>query len=238
MAVFKFADGVDPFLGRRAGTVFSMNSSGPILRMRRKPIYRRTVINSEIRASFRKVVGFWRGLTEPEKQSWRDVVDDFIRVNPIGEVFRPQGPQLQIEQNQPLSLAGSPQVKSGSLKIIFPVRLINPSILTLSPFRLWVYLDDYTIPSDYILKFWASVVNFGERENDFPGKFKLIQSTEINETPYYDLTSQYMDAYKTVPEINFQYIDSTFISVAIQLLHKPTGQQSVTDQVNIPQFFF
>ena len=83
----KFTPGaiISEISGKIAATIFTRNRGGNIIRNRRTPINRRSVLQSVRRQGLGNLASSWRGLTEGQRGSWNGATGNFPYQNSLGE---------------------------------------------------------------------------------------------------------------------------------------------------------
>jgi len=230
MAVIKYFPRPYRIGGHRGSVVFTANFSGNIVRNRVRPIRRTTPRNTTIRATFRSIVQRWRILTPGEQLTFYEKKDQYLKAFPNGKIHSPEGPQLQGEFNIPLSVNDSPLVNEAFDKLVFPVRSIFLYILTAAPFNIVLFLNDNSIPSNYVFKFYASGRRNISPSLSFPNDFTLIKTFDVSEPFSYSLTNAYIDIFGPGTGVPPTPPEGIYIEVALSMVNIPTGQQQLMDR--------
>jgi hypothetical protein len=230
MAVIKLKPNVQPRLGAPGGTVFSLNSSGLIAIRRRKPLYKLNPKTSLLRSKFRHVQGQWRLLTAQNKNTFSANKQDYARIDPVGNVIVPSASQLHTKLNQPLAVSDFQLSSNAYPAYNFPTRSFGPWFFRLFPFTLLLGLSNPLIPPGLALKIWSGPIDPSNKSRSFPHDFKLLKTTTTTTVPFYDITSDYKNAYGPPPEPDPNQILTYYLSCAIQLIRLEDGQQALVDQ--------
>lgn len=102
MAVVKFGGGISEIRGSIAGSTFSRNSSGAIIRQKVTPVNPNTVKQSASRLLFGATSSSWRSLSDADRASFNTYAPDYTRINVFGDNVPLTGQQLfmKLRQNQ------------------------------------------------------------------------------------------------------------------------------------------
>lgn len=117
----KFTPGaiISEISGKIAATIFTRNRGGNIIRNRRTPINRRSVLQSIRRQGLGNLASSWRGLTEVQRSSWNGATNNFPYQNSLGETKFLSGEQLYIQFNQNLLLIGQSTIQTAPAPFAF-----------------------------------------------------------------------------------------------------------------------
>ncbi len=102
MASIKFGNIVVDMKGKINGNVYSKNKGGAYSRVRVIPANPKSVDQMAVRASFTGFSQAWRGLTQPQRDSWNQSVGNFPRTNRIGDKHNLSGNALYNSLNRNL----------------------------------------------------------------------------------------------------------------------------------------
>ncbi len=117
----KFTPGaiISEISGKIAATIFTRNRGGNIIRNRRTPINRRSVLQSIRRQGLGNLASSWRGITQAERDSWNGATGNFPYQNSLGETKFLSGEQLYIQFNQNLLLIGQATIQTAPAPFAF-----------------------------------------------------------------------------------------------------------------------
>ncbi len=117
----KFTPGaiISEISGKIAATIFTRNRGGNIIRNRRTPINRRSVLQSIRRQGLGNLASSWRGITQSERDSWNGATGNFPYQNTLGETKFLSGEQLYIQFNQNLLLIGQSTIQTAPAPFAF-----------------------------------------------------------------------------------------------------------------------
>ena len=108
MAKIKFGNIVVDMRGKVSGNVYAKNKGGAYCRVRVVPTNPKSADQSNVRANFTALSQAWRGLSEVERQSWRQGADSFKAKNNMGDMHTLSGNALFIALNRNLFDIGYP----------------------------------------------------------------------------------------------------------------------------------
>lgn len=106
MAKVKYGAIVTDMSGKLGGHVFSKNKGGSYMRTKVTPLNPQTVAQTGIRGLFSAISQNWSALTEAQRNSFRDSVEQYARTNVFGDIKNPTGKALYQRLNQNLGISG------------------------------------------------------------------------------------------------------------------------------------
>lgn len=118
MAKVKFGMMMTDASGKLGGQVFSKNKAGSYVRTKVTPANPQTSYQSGVRALFGGLSAQWGTLTDAQRASWINAVDDFKKTNVFGDLKAPTGKALFQRLNNNLLQSGqtvineAPQVEA------------------------------------------------------------------------------------------------------------------------------
>ncbi len=123
----KFTPGaiISEISGKIAATIFTRNRGGNIIRNRRTPINRRSVLQSQRRQALGNLASGWRGITQAQRDSWNGATGNFPYQNTLGETKFLSGEQLYIQFNSNLILIGSSVITDAPAPFAFETFTIS-----------------------------------------------------------------------------------------------------------------
>lgn len=152
----KFTPGaiISEIRGTIASTTFSKNAAGAIIRNRVKPINRNSNAQNAVRQSFASISSLWRGLTQPQRNSWIEATPDFPYQDSLGQTKQLTGAQLHQKLNLNLLSIGESPIQSAPPQTSFPelaVGAVSPAAAT--------FTVDFTpdpVPAGFAMKVFAT----------------------------------------------------------------------------------
>lgn len=106
MAKIKLTAMVDAISGKLNGTVFSKNRGGAYIRSKSTVSNPQTPSQQNSRAVLTQFSQGWSQLTEPQRRSWIEAVDNFQRTDQFGDVRKLSGKNLYTSLNKNLATIG------------------------------------------------------------------------------------------------------------------------------------
>lgn len=106
MAKVKFSALISEMRNKLNGSVFARNRGGAYLRNKVTPTNPQSFAQVGARSLLTSYSQQWRSLTEPQREAWRSVVDQWSTTDVFGDVVNPSGSSLYIRLNINISLAG------------------------------------------------------------------------------------------------------------------------------------
>ena len=91
--------------GKLGGQVASKNRSGAYVRTKVTPVNPQSTAQSQVRASFASISALWRGLTDKNRASWNEAVNNWQRTDIFGDLKTPSGFNLFMRLCTPLQNA-------------------------------------------------------------------------------------------------------------------------------------
>lgn len=106
MALIKYGAIVSEARGKESGIIFSRNSYGGYIKQKVSPINPQTAYQQTVRAQLGTTAQQWSGLTEVEKQDWKDLGQQVLRVNRFGDQTFYTGFNLFVKVNRNRAILG------------------------------------------------------------------------------------------------------------------------------------
>ncbi|MCK5603125.1 hypothetical protein KAR91_14675 [Candidatus Pacearchaeota archaeon] len=229
MAVYTIPIGFDRLNVSRSGATFTANSSGFIIRKKRKPLLKRTEKSSQSRVNFRNVVSNYHLLSSGEKFDWASKTPQFTRVNSLGSIYELLGNQLFQGLNQNRVNQGEVINEIAPDATIFPVRSIISDGFDIDPVDIDVNLNIDIVPVDFNFHFWASEVSNSNPSLSFPQDYKLIRSFAPGAYGTFLFTFDYRDSWGPGPTIQIGFSRNWYLQIVLEALYLPSGEKSVLD---------
>lgn len=91
--------------GKLGGQVASKNRAGAYVRTKTSPVNPQSIAQSQVRSSFAAVSALWRGLTDQNRASWNEAVNNWQRTDVFGDLKTPSGFNLFMRLCTPLQNA-------------------------------------------------------------------------------------------------------------------------------------
>lgn len=110
MAKVKFGAMMVDARGKLGGQVFSKNRGGAYIRTKVTPSNPNSLSQSGVRSIFGSISSGWSSLTDQERASWNNAVDDYKQTDVFGDLKTPSGKALYQRLNQNLLLSGQAQL--------------------------------------------------------------------------------------------------------------------------------
>ena len=227
MAIVKFPLGSPGENRSFTGATFTRNSSGSIIRARKKPLLKRTPATTQSRTNFRNVVSNYRLNTPSEKLGWSSKTPQFPRVNSLGEIYLLQGNQLfgslnQNKVNEGDSINFTPQDAA-----TFPARSIISGIMDIDPVDISHELDNNQVPANYSFSFWCTFVFNSIQSWSFPNDYKLIQTFDPGIYLQFDLSTNYQQIWGPGPANPPGNPMSWYIKTVLESTYLPSGEKGL-----------
>jgi len=126
MAKVKYGEMISAISGKIGGTVHSKNHYGNIMRNRVKPTNPQTAAQVESRNVLKAAAQAWRGLTDGNRNSWRNLATLVTKTDRLGDAMKLTGANLFVSAYKLLTLCGESTLSAA------PVQTEVTSISTIS----------------------------------------------------------------------------------------------------------
>lgn len=195
MAIYTLPPGVSRLNRSRSGATFTANSSGFIIRKKRKPLLKKSGKNSKSKSNFLNVISSYRKLSPGQKNQWKSKTPQFLRTSSLGISYQLTGPQLFQALNKNRVDAGFSIRTQSPSAIVFPTHQITSAVMSISPSEIIASLDDNNIPSGFEFQFWASPISLSASQFSFPNDYKFLRSFGPGSYINFDLSQAYNNAF-------------------------------------------
>ena len=155
-AIFTPGAIVSEISGKIAATIFTRNRGGNVIRNRRTPINRRSVLQSVRRQGLGNLASSWRGITQAQRDSWNSAVSNYPYQNSLGETKFLSGEQLYVQFNQNLLLIGQATIVTAPAPFAFATFTLSLSgtavpalslVFTPTPLTALNYFNIFATPN-------------------------------------------------------------------------------------------
>lgn len=100
MAKFTAGIGFGQASGSVSGNTYSKNRFGPYIRNRAIPTNPQSARQMAVRSTFGNLSQTWRTLTASQRAQWISAASTITLIDPLGQTYRPSGPQFYVGLNQ------------------------------------------------------------------------------------------------------------------------------------------
>lgn len=114
--------------GKLGGHVASKNRGGAFLRTKVTPTNPSSLAQTAVRTIFGVITTAWSLLTQAQRATFNNAVEDFSTTDIFGDIKKPSGKNLHQKLNQNLILAGLPELEEAPAKLAFP-QFVAQSVL-------------------------------------------------------------------------------------------------------------
>lgn len=214
--------------GKLGGQVASKNRSGAYVRTKVTPVNPQSTAQSEVRASFATVSALWRGLSDENRASWNEAVNNWQRTDVFGDLKTPSGFNLFMRLCTPLQNAFGDVIIG--LYAPTPVEMPALSAVTASYTDGTGTLDlATTVANDldlgqYVYNIYATAPQ-SQGKSYVKNAFRLIGWVEADEATR-DISDLYNAKFGALP------MDSN-VQIRVQALSRATGQLGVPFDVKV-----
>jgi hypothetical protein len=193
MALFTPGAIISEISGKIAATVFSRNRGGAIIRNRRTPINRRSVLQTVRRQALGNLASGWRGLTQAQRDSWNSATSNFPYQNALGQTKFLSGEQLYVQLNSNLNLLGLALITTAPPSFAFATFVISMTA-TDAP-TLSVVFSPTPMTADNYLAVYATANLSPGIEAPAKSKFRFIGQIDPAATTPHDALSDYQGVF-------------------------------------------
>lgn len=214
--------------GKLGGQVASKNRSGAYVRTKVTPVNPQSLAQSGVRANFSAVSALWRGLTDANRASWNEAVDNWQRTDIFGDLKTPSGFNLFMRLCTPLqnafgdviigSYAPTP-VEMPALSVVTADYAVGPNTLTLAT----DVANDLDL-DQYVYNIYATAPQSAGKSY-VKNAFRLIGWVEADAASR-DIADLYTDKFGALPE-------DANVRIRVQALSRATGQLGVPFDVKV-----
>lgn len=209
--------------GKMGGQVYSRNRTGAYARNKVTPVNPRSSFQQVARQQLGSLSAQWKGLTEAQRDAWRNAVSLYEKTNIFGDQVQPTGKNLFVGLNRNLSNAGQMLIDEPVLPVEFPV--IDLTSITAGAAGLEVVATPTPLPAGFTPLFFATPPQ-SPGKNFVESEYRLIGTTsEELGTGTYDLFAIYSDRFGNP-------IAGQKIFVKMVLVSNDSGQRGVPVTIN------
>lgn len=214
--------------GKLGGQVASKNRAGAYVRTKTSPVNPQSTAQSQVRASFASVSALWRGLTDQNRASWNEAVNNWQRTDVFGDLKTPSGFNLFMRLCTPLQNAFNDVIIG--LYAPTPVEMPALSEVTAtfatatSTLSLATTVANTLDLEEYVYNVYATAPQSAGKsfvKNDF----RLLGWVEADAASR-DITTLYNDKFGSLPL-------GSNVQIRVQALSRATGQLGVPFDVKV-----
>ena len=183
MAKIKLGAIVTDIRGKLGGHVFSKNRSGAYMRTKVTPTNPQTSYQSLVRGIFAAISSAWSSLTDTQRLSFRDKVQQYTSTDIFGDIKVPSGKTLHHKLNQNLELSGQAQVSTCPSPAEVPFANMLSATATIAGADLSVYLLGDTVGSKLMIFGTPSLsqgTKFVKNQLRFLGSIAGVDDTDFD----------------------------------------------------------
>lgn len=199
MARIKFGNVVVDMRGKISGNVYSKNKGGAYSRVRVVPVNPRSAAQSAVRAIFTVLSQAWKGLSDPERQSWRAAVGGFPVKNSLGDSHNLSGNALYVALNKNLADVNLPAMAEAPTPQPVDTVEVLTAVADNSSQSLVITLAA-VLPADTSLKiFLSNAVSAGVAS--IGSKMRQIDYRNSGDAALMTLTTEYLAKFGTIGQV-------------------------------------
>lgn len=206
--------------GKVAGSVFSKNRSGAYIRTKVTPTNPSTTSQSGARSRFTGFSQGWRGLTQDQRNAWRDATQNFPKTNQFGSIYYLSGSALYQSLNNTLQTVGGTPISDPPLpQEVAALVSISLTMAKGTPAASLVY-SPTPVPADTAFMVFATQgVSAGIAY--VKNQYRLIEVLDAADVSPANILASYTTKFGTVPNAGLK------VYVKVVPVNKVTGQQGI-----------
>jgi hypothetical protein len=216
MALIKYGALISEARGKEAGLVFSRNSYGGYVKQKVSPVNPQTEFQLRERARLGVLAQQWVGLTEVQKDQWKQFGQQMTRVNRFGDQTGYTGFNAYVKCNRNRAIVGLAPISVPVTPISFPVLTVVLTITTVlvslaftpTPLTTGLYLVVEATPN--ILTGRRFIKNF----------YRLVGASAVSAASPFVLTTLYQNRFGVLPTLG------SFVGLRFRLVHGASGWDS------------
>lgn len=216
--------------GKINGSVASKNRSGAYVRTKVTPVNRQTLAQQSVRSSFATVSSLWRGLTDVNRASWNEAVNNWQKTDIFGDLKTPSGFQLFMRLCTPLQNAFNDVI----IQLYAPTPVEMPAISEVTATvdnTAGTFALATTVANESAIDLDQFVYNVYATAPQSAGKSFLKNEYRLLGWVEADASTRDIMALYTA-KFGEPQLDAN-IGVRIQALSRATGQLGVAHDVNV-----
>ena len=214
--------------GKLGGQVASKNRGGAYVRTKVTPVNPQSFAQSGVRANFSAVSALWRGLTDKNRASWNEAVNNWQRTDIFGDLKTPSGFNLFMRLCTPLQNAFGDVITAQYAPN--PVEMAALSAVTATyntgneTLDLVTTVENDVDLEQYVYNIYATAPQSAGKSY-VKNAFRQIGWVEAD-APTRDILDLYEAKFGTLPE-------ESNVQIRVQALSRATGQLGVPFDVKV-----
>lgn len=220
MAKIKFGMMMTDARGKLGGQVFSKNRAGAYVRTKVTPVNPRTTHQQANRSLFGAISSAWRVLSDPERASWSESVEQWQTTDIFGDIKNPSGKTLFQRLNQGLlaNITGSSVMSVCPAPVEIPIVSDISSELTIDDLgNTWSVMWSHEIvgtidASNYVVQLRATPPMSPGRTYH-KNLLRLVAVNELEDDTF-NILASYEERFGRLPRANEKvYIEVRVVSI-------------------------
>lgn len=215
MALIKWGMMVVDGRGKLGGHVLTKSRNGASVRTKVTPTNPQTSYQQANRATFGQLSSNWTSLSEAERQSWNEAVQEWQKTNIFGDLKSPAGRDLYISLNRNILQAGGTEIDVPPIK-----EGLQPNAISSIDFDdveedITIALAETLKPNEKMLMYFTKPMSPGRY--NFSGAYRFFDVVATNSTKI------------TFEEYEARFgalIDGKALGVQIVVCNSVTGEKS------------
>lgn len=215
MAKVQFsAVGITDMRAKLNGQVFSRNRGGAFVRTKVTPNNPRTTAQQLVRGFFGSISQGWSGLTEEQRASWNNAVDNWKRTDVFGNLRTPSGKALYQRLNNELQVSGQAQLQTAPGLVEIPALNISGVVIDGDD----TFVIDYTTDLTGLKVLVYATPPLSAGTTNANNRFRLISVFDGGDSAQFNIITAYNAKFGAIPA-------NPNIQVRVKLV-APNGQVS------------
>lgn len=218
--------------GKLGGQVASKNRAGAYVRTKSIPSNPQSTPQSQVRSTFASISSLWRGLSDANRASWNEAVNNWTRTDVFGDLKTPSGFNLFMRLCTPLKNAFDDVI----IQLYAPSPVELPALHTVSAtvnslagtFSLATSVSNDVDLSLYVYNVYATAPQSAGKSY-VKNQYRLLGWVEADASTR-DIMDMYVAKFGNIPE-------GANVAVRVQSLARATGQLGVPFDVKADFFF-
>ncbi len=223
MAKVLFGAGTTDMRNKLNGWVYSRNRYGGYVRSKPTPVNPQTTYQQKQRQQLGNLSSQWRGLTEAQRQAWKDATGDFQITDIFGFPQKLAGNVLYIRLNQNLLNAGESGIDAPPLPVAIPDFFASDLTADSATPSLSISVSEATVPANFACAIYATGT-VGPGISYVKNRLRFIGTADAT-TGEIDILSLWQDRFGDL-------VAGQKIVVRVRLISTDTGQAGIPSEVS------
>lgn len=213
MALIKFGALISEARGKESGVIFSRNSYGGYVKQKVSPVNPQTQYQQGQRALLGGAAQSWSGLDEEEKQAWKELGQQMLRVNRFGDQTTFTGFNAYVKAYRNLTLIGAGPLRKPAAVQVIPALTIE---LVLTDVAISVNATPDPLGSDlYLVVDATPPILTGRRF--IKNFYRTVKVSAANVAGTVVMTTDYQARFSSLP------VEGNFVGIRARIIDGLSG---------------